>query len=476
MMEDLADRRNVEAVLKMILGRFGIRLPETHYGTVFSFINKQIFEKGMSCSEYLKSLLSDREEYVRFVETITINESYFFRDGRHFSVLYNTILPKLFQEKQCIKIWSAAAASGEEALSAAAVCHSLLSRYPLKEYSVYASDINVSGLDKMKKARYNGSSLREDGARFHNLLDPFLEKQENGFSIKKELLKRVVICEHNLFSEDYSALPDDFDIVFLRNVFIYMPIENRRIILNKIVSRMREGGYLFLSSSEVPLVWHPLLRVIELEGTFFFRRVPAAENAFLSEDYKKMKKTAVPDTAVNSTAERIKVSETQQRFDRDKLFELINCRLFNPAFNDEGSREGIISEYFVLLIDAVNKSNWDEADKILSLIEKQIPGSEAVLFYRGLVGKQTGKKRESCSLFKKALEKVPSFWPARYELAMLQKEDDPEAGRRQFHLCKKHIAAYIAKDRYAYHFLLEGFNALYFMKICDFWEKKLRER
>jgi hypothetical protein len=356
------------------------------------------------------------------------------------------------------------------------VCSSLLHDYPGHGYTVYASDINVSGLDKMKRGQYNGSALREDGSVFHHLLKPFVEYRKHGFSVKDPLLKRVVVCEHNLFNNDYSALPDDFDIVFLRNVFIYMPIENRHLILKRIVSRMREGGYLFLSSSEVPLVWHPLLKVTERDGTYFFKRVPAGENAFASK-FCRDKNEHTDAVAVSKRGFELKYEgKPRRKIDTDKLYELVNCRLYNPVFQEDGSPECSISETIILLIEAINKCNWKKTEDILDSLETQIPGNELILFYRGIVKKHTEESGDALLHFRTALERLPSFWPARYESAMLQKADNPEGGRRQFALCKKHINTYLSKGSYRYHFLLDGFNALYFMRICDFWESKLSGR
>jgi chemotaxis protein methyltransferase CheR len=453
----------MEEVLDVVVSTFGMILPETHYPDVVSFLRKRMDERNEDISDYVRSLWEDRDEYIRFVDAITINESYFFRDGRHFSLFYNEILSRLFSERQHVKIWSAASAAGEEAVSLAALCNTLLKSYPGKAYTIYASDINAAALEKMKNGRYTKSAFREDGSEFHSFLLPYICEKDSVFTADETIREHIVVCEHNLFHDDYSRFPDDFDLVLLRNVFIYMPMENRNKILQRIVSKIREGGYLFLSASEVPLIWHPTLKIEERNGIYFFRRAVAETETPGRPPERKIEKRDV----------HLPAGRPEEKVNTRKMYETINHLLYNPLYEKEDTPEGALAGIFVSIIASVNLGDIGKCGDLLNILERELDGNEAVLYFRGILEKLRGRGGDGKKYFEQALCEKQQFWPARYELAMQLKETDNRKAKQQFTSCKKHIQLYIEKGEYTYHFLLDGFNALYFLKICTFWEQKL---
>lgn len=466
----------IEDILDLILSTFGMNLPETHYGDVTAFVRKRMEERGENISRYIQTLSGDRDEYIRFIDAITINESYFFRDIRHFTLFYNEILLQLFEERRHVKIWSAAAAAGEEALSLAALCNNVIASYPDRTYSIYASDINAAALGKLREGTYTRSAFREDGAEMHSFLRPYITEKNGFLNAEEAIRERIIVEEHNLFHDDYSAFPDDFDLVLLRNVFIYMPMENRNRILHRIVSKIRDGGYLFLSASEVPLVWHPTLKIEERRGVYFFRRsVPETGEQDLGinrpeEQSRQKKNGAADDTTKRDGLEH---GASKEEPVTRELYEVVNHLLYNPLFEKEENRTGMLAEIFVSLIAALNAGDITRCADLITALQTELGDNEAVLYYRGMLEKIQEKGNEGIEYFQKALQVHQQFWPARYERAMLLKRKNREKARQQFALCRRHIQLYIEKGEYTYHFLLDGFNALYFLKICTFWEQKL---
>ncbi len=457
---------DIDEILDMILSTFGMNLPETHRKDVEFFIKERIDKRKETIREYVDSLSKDRNEYVRFIDAVTINESYFFRDSRHFSLLYNEILTELFEERDHIIIWSAAAAAGEEALSLAAMCESLLQQFPGKKYTIYASDINVSALNRFQDGRYTKSAFREDGSEFHTLLSSYMKEITDGYLMDESIRKHIVINEHNLFSTDYVKFQEDFDLVLLRNVFIYMPMENRNTILQNVVSHMKHDGFLFLSASEVPLVWHPTLQVKERNGIYFFRRNTDSEAAL---DIQKEASTGISEIKVEKK-QRPKRPDIIQK---EKMYEYINHWLFNPLFEKQNTTEHELAELFVVLIKRINEGDIAGSEKLLTNLQKTLKENEVICFYFGVVEKLQENIPKSVENFQRALDIHQAFWPARYELAMLEKEKKPGKARKLFTRCIQDIKVYINRNKYTFHFLLDGFNALYFLKICEFWEKRL---
>lgn len=179
------------------------------------------------------------------VDLLTTNETYFFREPRHFDFLRTQLLTRR-PGGQPLRIWSAACSSGEEAYTIAMVLQEALADQP---WEVLASDISQQVLDRAQKGQYPLS-------RATLLPDSYLRKyclkgigaQEGNFMIQTRLRTRVQFAQINLNAE----LPQigQFDVIFLRNVMIYFDTETKRQVVARLVNVLRPGGYFIVGHSE----------------------------------------------------------------------------------------------------------------------------------------------------------------------------------------------------------------------------------
>jgi len=181
---------------------------------------------------------------------LTVNETYFFREPAHFSLLWD-ILPSF--EKTGIRICCAAVSTGCEAYSAAMMIEAYNRAAPIGAlapaltYQIDAFDINHRVIEMACKGVYNSRALREDGSVFRYMADPFLEKTETEYRVAPSLKKNICFFVHNLMDE----LPaKEYDLVFFRNAFIYFSQKNRGRILLNLSKVLRKGGVLLLGVSE----------------------------------------------------------------------------------------------------------------------------------------------------------------------------------------------------------------------------------
>jgi chemotaxis protein methyltransferase CheR len=176
---------------------------------------------------------------------LTVNETYFFREPAHFSLLWD-LLPSF--EKTGIRICCAAVSSGCEAYSAAMMieAYNRGAAIPLS-YHIDAFDINHSVIETACRGVYGGRALREDGSCFRYMADPYLRKTENEYRVEQSLKKNIRFFVHNLMDE----IPQkEYDVIFFRNAFIYFSQRNRgRIVLN-LSKVLTDGGILLLGVSE----------------------------------------------------------------------------------------------------------------------------------------------------------------------------------------------------------------------------------
>ena len=227
--------RLFEQVLDYILVETGIRLPETKYKALGDFLIG--LGKELDFGTFVRHVEGPGSE--DFINVVTINETYFFREQRHFSLLRSGLLATLAESGRPLRIWSAACSSGEEAVSLAALARSIQGK---DGYRVYATDISPQVLARLKTGLYTQASLREDGRGFHQLLEPFSEQKGKNIQIYPELLNSIESAVLNLSEPAYPAIPDGLNLIFMRNVLMYMPMETRQRILGTVSGKLVEIG------------------------------------------------------------------------------------------------------------------------------------------------------------------------------------------------------------------------------------------
>lgn len=186
-----------------------------------------------------------RDELQIAVDLLTTNETYFFREQKHFDLLRDTILPPLLNAKQ-VRIWSGASSSGEEVYSIAMV---MADRLGNRNWELIGSDISTRVLEQARKGHYPIERAKDISRDY---LSKYCLKgtgsQEGTFLIDKSLRSRVQFMQVNL----NTALPalGEFDVIFLRNVMIYFDQKTKQQVLQRMVPLLKPGGYFLVSHSE----------------------------------------------------------------------------------------------------------------------------------------------------------------------------------------------------------------------------------
>jgi chemotaxis protein methyltransferase CheR len=180
------------------------------------------------------------------VDLLTTNETYFFREPKHFDLLRDTILPPLKTVSRPIRIWSGASSSGEEIYTIAMVMAAVLGERP---WEVLGSDISTRVLDMARAGLYPIERAKDISREY---LTKYCLKgigsQHGMFLIDKPLRERVQFRQINL----NTALPSlgEFDVIFLRNVMIYFDAKTKQQVIARMLPMLRSGGYFIVSHSE----------------------------------------------------------------------------------------------------------------------------------------------------------------------------------------------------------------------------------
>jgi chemotaxis protein methyltransferase CheR len=185
----------------------------------------------------------------KVLDAMMNNETWFFRDHLPFEVLRRIILPELIADRvrtRRLAIWSAAASSGQEAYSIAMTLAEEFGGLPGWNLSILATDLSSAILERARAGRY--SQLEINRGLPAKYLSRYFTRDAGDWILDPAIRKMVEFRELNL-TAPWNTLPR-FDVVFLRNVLIYFPVETKREIFSRVTGAMQPDGCLLLGAAE----------------------------------------------------------------------------------------------------------------------------------------------------------------------------------------------------------------------------------
>ncbi len=226
----------------------GISLSDAKKVLLVGRLTKRLKYHGLDAfGDYYRFVTSGNapEELQLMVDLLTTNETYFFREEKHFDFLRG-IAGKLPPGRQ-LDVWSAASSTGEEAYT---ICMTLSDVLGVDgAWTVTGSDISQSVLRIAEAGHYSLEKAR-------GLPPEYLRKyclkgvrsQEGTFLIDRRLRAHTRFLQVNL----NTTLPDlgSFDVIFLRNVMIYFDQDTKRQVVGRLVRRLKPRGHFIVGHSE----------------------------------------------------------------------------------------------------------------------------------------------------------------------------------------------------------------------------------
>lgn len=202
-------------------------------------------------SELVQRLQSAQTEelIVAIVEAMTTNESFFFRDKLPFEHFRDLIMPQLLsarQRKRSIRIWCAAASTGQEPYSVAMCLSEIANKLPSWNIEILATDISTEVLERAQTGVYSHFEVQR-GLPIQLLLKYFTQADDK-WQIAPQIRAMVEFRPLNLL-HDFSRL-GMFDVVICRNVLIYFGADNKFDVLERLAARTAPDGFLMLGAAE----------------------------------------------------------------------------------------------------------------------------------------------------------------------------------------------------------------------------------
>lgn len=259
-----------EKIQSLFFDYSGILLKGNKKDLIKSRLQKRLIEtKSSSYLAYYKFITNteNKKELEKFINLLTTNETYFFRENSQFDYLKSNVL-KNYSGNSEIRLWSAASSTGEEAYSLGML---LDDQRLYTDWKIIGTDLNTDVLECARTAIYPMNRL--DSIPETYLKKYFLKgkgEYANQILVDQKIRDKVRFEHFNLKEDKYYSDIGLFDIIFLRNVMIYFNINERQQIVNNTIKCLRPNGWLFIGLSESLLgVNHPLVQ----KSSSVFQRV-----------------------------------------------------------------------------------------------------------------------------------------------------------------------------------------------------------
>jgi chemotaxis protein methyltransferase CheR len=196
--------------------------------------------------DYAKLLQSDSSEYTRLVDTLTINVSKFFRNPEVWEIVRDRIVPDLYaMTAPIIQVWSAGAASGEEAYTMSMIVQDYAAANGVSpdRFRILGTDIDRDSLAIAERAEYTTFAMGDIDAAtlerwFHH---------DGVYRLRPEARRHVRFETLDLIREEF---PQGQHLIFCRNVIIYFERAVQEELFRKFYDSLVPGGYLVLGKVE----------------------------------------------------------------------------------------------------------------------------------------------------------------------------------------------------------------------------------
>ena len=255
---------------ELVYQKCGINLHEGKKALLQARLNKRLRASGLSSyRDYYQYLTTrgDDQELREFLDCISTNLTYFFRESQHFGFLDEVFLPELIEKKRRehsnrIRIWSAGCSTGEEPYSLAMCVASHLKEVGQWDFRILATDISTRVLDVATRGVYGPDKVEKVPPALRQRY--FRRCDRNGANGDYEvspLLKSIVTFRRLNLKEPFP-FKGPFDCVFCRNVMIYFDKPTQENLIRKMAGYLDHGGHLFVGHSESLMgLDHPLTYV-----------------------------------------------------------------------------------------------------------------------------------------------------------------------------------------------------------------------
>jgi chemotaxis methyl-accepting protein methylase len=255
----------VRVAERLVAERTGIELGDGLRERLAAYLDGAARARGQTPARFAAGLAGDPGAFQEVLDRVTVQESGFFRHPDQFAALAREVLPALDGP---MVVWSAGCANGQEAYSLAME----LAASGVPDWRVVATDISATAVARARAGRYSSTELAGLPATHRHWLRP----SGSLWEVDPALRHRVRVERANLTAR-FPVGPGRCQVVFCRNVLIYLSRPVTESFLDRLADWLAPGGLVFLGYSEAVLAPTPRLRIQRLGPTHALRATPREE-------------------------------------------------------------------------------------------------------------------------------------------------------------------------------------------------------
>jgi len=429
MVDDEADRRFRDFVAL----RLGLHSEHGARDRVSETLRKRVAAtRSASAEAYVTELFAaaePRDELRLIADDLTINETFFFRNSDNFRALMAHVeRPTTAAPRRALRVLSAGCSTGEEPYSIAITLRETLPAIDTWDIRIVGVDLSVTALARARAGRYSSWALRAtpDAVRRR-----WFERAGTEFQLDRSIREMVSFEEQNL-SDPRSPIwaPNQFDVVFCRNVVMYFTPDVMRSVVDRIENALRPGGLLFLGHAETLRGVTDQYRLCHSHDTFYYQTrehdvdSPGGTATLPVRPVSAVYPTLpARESAPQSTAW---MGEIQRASDRIAALGSTPIRPCPPA-RAEAKPPNDLSR----VVDAIRRERFSEALSLLAELPDSRRADPEALLLQAVVLTHCGSRELAESTCARLLEIDAADARAHYVLALCREDaDDPEGALR----------------------------------------------
>lgn len=249
--------KEYEFIRQLVYNRSRINLGANKKELVMARLSKRLRAlKIPSYGDYIQMLQSPSgaDELTHFIDSISTNHTYFFREEEHFRYLTHTVLPRFCDNsragRKTFNVWSAAASTGEEACSIAITLAEYFRHRPGWDWRILLTDISTRALGKAREGIFTADRLGPISQQLQrDYFSPSASGGPGALQIKPALRSRMQFVSLNLLSASYP-FRETFPAIFCRNVMIYFDKPTQTELVGNLTRHLEPGGTLMIGHAE----------------------------------------------------------------------------------------------------------------------------------------------------------------------------------------------------------------------------------
>jgi chemotaxis protein methyltransferase CheR len=373
----------------------------------------------------LETLPPTHALWQRFIQGLTIGETYFFRNQAHFQALRNQVLPDLILARRNanlkqLRLWSAGCATGEEPYSLAILLRELLPDFESWAITIMGTDINKSYLEYARQGIYQKRSFRNETP--DSIKQRWFTAEAEGYQLDPTVRDMVLFRQLNLIEDFYPSsetYTTGLDLIMCRNVTIYFDEETTNAIIVRFHQALNQDGWLVVGHSEPQVSKYRIFAARNFENTVLYQKsanaIPAVDSSKApTQPSAPTRKRPLPSKTPKP------VSKPRPRTAPRRVPEIAPTPAPPKATAEvmDADTEGLWQQAH----QAADHEEWGWALDLLQRLERANKMQPQVHYLRALIEIQTGHQEKAVASLRQSIYCDPEFVLAHYILGELHEK------------------------------------------------------